>query len=132
MKTSHLSKRQISGEETMLAPEFKHYMHIASGVLVLRIDGQMTRARKDELEKILAEVTNLEFQNLIINLVKVTRIDRINHRFLVQLRNHVKGKGEGKTRVLLSGVLNKDELIDQGIIAKEEVCTDMRTALESL
>lgn len=116
----------------MLAPEFKHYMHIASGVLVLRLDGQMTRAVRDELDKILAEVISLEFQNLIINLGKVTRIDRINHRFLVQLRNHVKGKGEGKTKVLLSGVLDKDDLINQGIISKDEVCSNMRTALESL
>lgn len=107
-------------------------MHISSGVLVLRLDGQMTRARKEELEKVLSEVKSMDFQNLIINLGKVTRIDRINHRFLVQLRNHVKTKGQGKTRILLSAVLNTDDLIDQGIIAKDEISSSMRAALESL
>lgn len=116
----------------MLAPEFKHYMHIASGVLILRLDGQMTRGRKPELENILKEVTSLEFENLIINMGKISRMDRINHRFLVQLRNHVKTRPSGKTRILLSPQINGDELIDQGIVMKEEVFTSLRAALESL
>lgn len=112
--------------------QFKHFVYLASEVLVLRLDGILGREAKDQIEEVNQEILSLEFTHLILNLSKVTQIDRPTYRFLVQIQSFVRKEREGKVRVVLPPTLLKERLTNEGILKNSEICKNLKEALESL
>ena len=112
--------------------DFKHFMHLASGVLVLRIDGVLKRSSREDLSKIHEEVLALDFSHLVLNLMKVRQVDPQVYRFIVQLQSFVRGKIGGKVRVIPPPSHIKERLANEGILKREEVFNDLKLALQSI
>ena len=118
-----------------MAPEmtpFNYYVYLASEVLILRLDGVLGRDSRKKLKKISEEIKELSYTHLVLNLEKITQVEALTHRFLVQTQQEVKKEKQGSVRIITPPPLVKEKLIREGILKKEEVFDDLKQARESI
>ncbi len=111
---------------------FKHFVYLASNILILRFDGTLGRQEQGSFTSLQEEIQKLDYSHLILNLKNVTQVDRPIYRFLVQLQSSVRKEKEGKVRVLSPPIHIKDKLTNEGILRADEFQKDLKCALESI
>lgn len=117
---------------TTVQADFKHFVYLASGVLIVKLDGALNRQCKSELENLYGEIQKLDFENLVLNLQKVKQVDQKSYRFLVQVQLLIRNRDDGKVRILPPQSPIKEKLAFEGIIKNEEVYSNLKAALESI
>lgn len=111
---------------------FKKKFYVSSEVLTLELEGSLDIYAKNELAHLYQELERENFLHLILNLANVRKIDTVAHRLLVQLQLLARKRPIGRVRIIPPPSPLKDKLMHEGILKREEIYNDLKSALESI
>lgn len=110
----------------------KYFLSIQKEVCIVSLIGAMDKASTESLDKCFEEIKNSNCLFFIFNFREVVEISSVTHRTLVQGFKFIREDLVGKIRIAGVKPSFKTPLVDQGIFKGNEVCDNIKTALEGL
>lgn len=98
----------------------------------LRLEGEIIRAEREQLEQIYDQITQSAVDVIIIDFTNCNLVDQHCVRSLVQVQAHIRGRDRGNVIVLGASSQLKEVLVNRGVLRIPETYESVAKAKMAL